>query len=72
MASYDRRAFMLGALAGAASIGCGFWPKTRTPTLPAAAKAPSFRLPDQTGKEHALADLTARGPALLVFYRGYW
>jgi hypothetical protein len=68
----SRRALVLGAVAGVLSIGCGFWPKTRTPTLVASARAPSFSLPDQTGKPFTLAELTARGPALLVFYRGYW
>lgn len=72
MSPLPRRAFVLGTLAGAASAGCGLFPKTRTPALTAAAKAPAFSLPDQTGKTWSLADLTARGPALLVFYRGYW
>lgn len=34
--------------------------------------AADFSLPDTTGKTVTLAGLTARGPAVLVFYRGYW
>jgi hypothetical protein len=34
--------------------------------------AADFSLPDATGKTVTLAGLTARGPAVLVFYRGYW
>ncbi len=34
--------------------------------------AADFSLPDTTGKTVTLASLTARGPAVLVFYRGYW
>ena len=36
------------------------------------AKAPAFTLPDATGSKAALADLLARGNAVLVFYRGHW
>ncbi len=34
--------------------------------------AADFSLPDTTGKTVTLASLTALGPAVLVFYRGYW
>ena len=34
--------------------------------------APSFALPDQHGEIVSLTDLTANGPALVVFYRGHW
>jgi peroxiredoxin len=34
--------------------------------------APLFALPDARGGELALADLLARGPVVLVFYRGAW
>lgn len=33
---------------------------------------PPFSLPDATGQTHALDDLTADGPAVIVFYRGGW
>jgi uncharacterized membrane protein len=36
-------------------------------------KAPDLRLPDQDGKEVALADLVSRSKAVaLIFYRGFW
>jgi hypothetical protein len=34
--------------------------------------AADFSLPDTSGTTVTLASLTARGPAVLVFYRGYW
>ena len=34
--------------------------------------APDFTLPDQAGAPVALADLVAHGPAVVVFYRGFW
>lgn len=67
-----RRALLQSALTGILGAGCGYWPKTRTPTIAVEATAPAFRLSDHTGRLVSLADLTARGPALLVFYRGYW
>ena len=36
------------------------------------AKAPDFTLKDATGKQVALADLRARGPVVIAFYRGKW
>ncbi len=35
-------------------------------------KAPEFSLPDQNGKQIALADLLSPNGAVLIFYRGYW
>jgi peroxiredoxin len=32
----------------------------------------AFALPDQTGQTRTLAELTAAGPAVIVFYRGGW
>ena len=34
--------------------------------------APNFTLPDATGQPQTLATLLARGPVVLVFYRGNW
>ncbi len=34
--------------------------------------AADFALPDTTGAPVSLASLTAHGPAVLVFYRGFW
>jgi hypothetical protein len=35
-------------------------------------KAPEFSLPDQNGKQVALADLLSPNGAILIFYRGHW
>jgi hypothetical protein len=35
-------------------------------------KAPEFALPDQNGKQMALADLLSPNGAILIFYRGHW
>ncbi|KAF4469526.1 TSA-domain-containing [Fusarium albosuccineum] len=35
-------------------------------------KFPEFRLKDATGKEVSSADLLAKGPLLITFYRGEW
>jgi cytochrome oxidase Cu insertion factor (SCO1/SenC/PrrC family) len=45
---------------------------TRNPGTVAKGVAPDFSLPDETGKATTLTSLTANGPAVLVFYRGYW
>jgi hypothetical protein len=45
---------------------------TRNPGGIAHGTAPAFALADEGGKTTTLAALTARGPAVLVFYRGYW
>jgi len=34
--------------------------------------APDFTLPNSTGRQVGLADLQARGPVVLSFYRGRW
>jgi hypothetical protein len=36
------------------------------------ALAPDFTLPDVAGRPVSLADLRARGPVVLSFYRGRW
>ncbi len=33
---------------------------------------PDFLLPDETGRLWSLADLTERGPSIIVFHRGHW
>jgi hypothetical protein len=35
-------------------------------------RAPEFTLPDQDGKQVALADLISPKGAVLIFYRGHW
>lgn len=42
-------------------------------TAPADQKlAPEFELPAHDGTTVSLAGLLTRGPAVVVFYRGYW
>jgi cytochrome oxidase Cu insertion factor (SCO1/SenC/PrrC family) len=45
---------------------------TRGPGEVQAGVAADFALPDTAGSKVTLASLTAQGPAVLVFYRGYW
>lgn len=40
--------------------------------LAVGAMAPAFTLPDATGMRVSLADVLARGPAFVIFYRGGW
>ena len=35
-------------------------------------KAPDFRLPNVNGESVSLADVLAKGPAVVAFYRGSW
>lgn len=60
----------LGGLISTAS--CLLSVSTRTPPIAEQAKAPEFSLPDQRGQTQSLNGLVAKGPALVVFYRGYW
>jgi hypothetical protein len=46
--------------------------ETRTRSIAALEPAPEFELPDHRGQLHSLASLLADGPAIVVFYRGYW
>ncbi len=52
--------------------GCLPTIKTRSKAQENAAEAPGFSLPDHEGTLHTLAELLADGPAIVVFYRGYW
>ena len=40
--------------------------------LPVGATAPEFELPDQAGKTVRSVELLARGPLIVIFYRGRW
>ena len=42
---------------------------TDTPGLKVGDRAPAFKLKDQNGKDHALADAVKQGTVALVFYR---
>lgn len=56
-----------------ASSGCITALHVTTPsTVSDGALAPGFALSAQDGAEVSLAGTLASGPAVLVFYRGYW
>jgi hypothetical protein len=63
-----------GALAMAAALALGACrlppPAGKVPEI--GARAPDFELGGADGRAYRLADLLARSPVVLVFYRGYW
>ena len=63
------RRSMLGVPFGLAVGGCL---ATRGATVPAGQVAPAFSLVSHDGRTVTLDSLLTRGPAVLVFYRGYW
>lgn len=50
----------------------GFFGLARLPAARAPERAADFTLPDQEGRPVTLSAELARGPVLLVFYRGHW
>ena len=62
--------FLLATVLG--WVACNWNLKTRTPPPALKATAPAFSLPDHTGTTVTLASLLEKGPAVVVFYRGYW
>jgi cytochrome oxidase Cu insertion factor (SCO1/SenC/PrrC family) len=64
------RGFALAVALVGAAAGC----RLQTQQVPVAveARAADFELPAHDGRIVTLAELVARGPAILVFYRGYW
>ncbi len=71
-----RRVLVIALVVVAVFAGIGVWGvyrplATRGPGV-VTATAADFTLPDATGKPVALASLLTRGPAVLVFYRGFW
>jgi len=61
---------VLLGLVVALSSGCAL--HTRTKPLEVGDKAPDFALPDTEGRVWTLKELVAKGPLVLVLYRGYW
>lgn len=64
-----------GAIASAtlglvSTTGCRL--RTEQAPVPEQALAPDFELPSHDGRAVSLGALLARGPAVLVFYRGHW
>lgn len=41
-------------------------------TVPVGSPSPDFALPDAVGRNVSLLAVTARGPAVVTFYRGAW
>jgi hypothetical protein len=70
-----RRDFARAALVVlAATVALGSGCRLRSRGTPAAqqAIAPEFALPDENGQTQVLADMRAKGPVVVVFYRGHW
>lgn len=63
-----RRSLLLGstALLGAGCLS------TRGPVVAVKAKAPDFELASHLGGTVSLDGMLKRGPAVVVFYRGFW
>jgi peroxiredoxin len=72
----DRRGWVRGvAVFELAVVGTSVWAFFGLASLPEGAppaQAPDFTLPDQDGRPVTLSEELARGPVLLVFYRGHW
>ena len=52
---------------------CSFWYlEPRATPVQAQRRAPDFALPDHTGREVTLRSLLAKGPVVVIFYRGFW
>jgi cytochrome oxidase Cu insertion factor (SCO1/SenC/PrrC family) len=68
------RACAVLALLGTATWTWLFFGAMRLPQsgLAALTTAPDFTLPDELGHPVSLSTLRAKGPVLLVFYRGWW
>ena len=59
-----------GVLVGAMIPGCAL--HTRSAVVEVGDKAPDFDLSDAEGTHWRLADMVSDGPAVVMFYRGYW
>lgn len=46
--------------------------KARASPVVVGEKAPDFTLEDQHGRRVTFSEAYAKGPVVLVFYRGYW
>ena len=63
--------FILLAAVSSSGAACARL-ETRTPTVASETKAPAFELTSHTGERVRLDTLLAKGPAVVVFYRGWW
>ena len=55
-----------------AALGASACVSTRGPSVALDAAAPDFTLESDQGQPISLGSLLRDGPAVLVFYRGYW
>ena len=54
-------------------FACSWWAlETRTEPRSVTEKAPSFTLANQASIPVTLSQATAKGPVILIFYRGHW
>lgn len=72
--SLRRRTTLLAfaAAAGALVMTGAACLKTRGPSVALDAPAPEFKLKSNDNRDVELKRLTADGPAVVVFYRGFW
>ena len=66
------RAALVVTVASLAVAGCFPRIETREPPVEATEQVLDFELTDTEGRTHRLSEMTADGPAVVVFYRGYW
>lgn len=52
------------------AAGCALHTTSRS--LEIGMKTPDFELEDHEGKRWSLTEMRADGPAVVLFYRGYW
>lgn len=64
-----RRHLLLGSASLLGASGCL---STRGPVVAVKSKAPDFELKSHQGATVSLDGLLKNGPALVVFYRGFW
>jgi cytochrome oxidase Cu insertion factor (SCO1/SenC/PrrC family) len=70
---HQKAIFAAIGLAGLVLIAaCNWRLETRTPPKEVAELAPDFSLPDHEGRTVTLDSLVQDGPAVVVFYRGFW
>jgi len=66
-----KRLALLAVMGLVLAAACGGL-ETRAPSVPTGERAPAFELTDSAGDTVSLEQVIARGPAVVVFYRGHW
>lgn len=73
--SARRIGLVFGVLVLAGLLIAGYllwWTPLRDVPTAIGQQAPDFDLPDESGNRVTLTSLLETGPAVLIFYRGYW